>query len=276
MAFHSALLDVVSDIPFEIYKVTTPFNPTCSLSEVDLNLETCEDESGNSIVIRAGELFELEQLVPTPENREVFKFIKNARSKPWPPFSTKPLSERNVLVKISQHLFIPLCRGDEVILEKKYSTLISNLGPDAAGMRTDHIGLGSWKTWHGTPDARVRESEVISRKVSHDVEEYEEYDNDGGSTADSCGTDGATSSNSRFSLSQVVATSVVSSFTESKLHPGKQPLVLTILINLTQIQVCFYDCRLDVLLISRPKLLTNNGGLSRSAVLFLWLAINHR
>ena len=96
-------------------------------------------------------------------------------------------------MEISQYLLVPLCRGDEVILEKNYSTLLSNLGPGAAGIRTDHIGLGSWKTWHGTSDARVRESEVVGRKVSHDVKEYEEY-GDGESTADRCGTDGATSS----------------------------------------------------------------------------------
>ena len=78
-------------------------------------------------------------------------------------------------MEISQYLVVPLCRGDEVILEKNYSTLISNLGPGAAGIRTDHIGLGSWKTWHGTSDAWVRESEVVGRKVSHDVKEYEEY-----------------------------------------------------------------------------------------------------
>ena len=95
--------------------------------------------------------------------------------------------------KLANISLVPLCRGNEVILENNYSTLISNLGPGAAGIRTDHIGLGSWKTWHGTPDARVRESEVVGRKVSHDIEEYEEYGN-GESSADRCGTDGVTSS----------------------------------------------------------------------------------
>ena len=199
MAFHSALLAVVREIPFEIYKVTTTFNPTSSLSEVDLNLQAYEDEFGSTIVIRAGELFELEQLVATPENQEVFKFIRNAKSIPWPPFSfsTKPLSERRVLLKIVRRILVPLCRKDEVILEKNYSTLISNLGPVAAGIKTDHIGIGSWKTWHGSPDARVRGSEVIGRNVSllrldvEEYEEYEEYDSDGESD-DTRGTDGAT------------------------------------------------------------------------------------
>ena len=110
--------------------------------------------------------------------------------------------------------------------------------------------------------------EVIGRNVSllrldvEEYEEYEEYDSDGESD-DTCETDGATSSveaKLRFTdrnFSQLVATSVVSSFTESRLHLDQQPLVPTILVDLTQIRVCFYDCKLDVLLISEPKLLTN-------------------
>ena len=174
-------------------------------------------------MIRAGGLFELEQLVATPENQEVFKFIRNAKSIPWPPFSfsTKPLSEQRVLLEIVRRILVPLCREDEVILEKNYSTLISNLGPVAAGIKTGYIGIGSWKTWHGSPDARVRGSEVIGRNVSllrldvEEYEEYEEYDSDGESD-DTRGTDGATKL--RFTdqnFSQLVATSVVSSFTES-------------------------------------------------------------
>ena len=142
------------------------------------------------------------------------------------------------------------------------------MGPVAAGIKTDYIGIGSWKTWHGSPDARVKGSEVIRRNVSllrldvEEYEKYEEYDSDGESD-DTRGTDGATSSveaKLRFTdqnFSQLVATSVVSSFTESRLHPDQQPLVPTILVDLTQIRVCFYDCKLDVLLISEPKLLTN-------------------
>ena len=106
----------------------------------------------------------------------------------------------------------------------------------------------------------------------------EEDDSDGEST----GTDGATITGEaklKFSaenLGQVVAMCAVSSFTENKLHPDKQALVPTILIDLNQFRVCLYDCRLDVLLISTPKLLSTKNRLSRSAMLFLWLTINHR
>ncbi len=243
---------------------------------MDLNLETYEDDLDRSVVIRAGELFELERLEAKPENQEVFNFIKNSRSRAWPP-SSKHLSEHSVLLGISQQILVPLCRADEVILEMSYSTLVSKLGPGAAGLK---IGLGSWKTWHGTPDTRVRGAEVVGRKVTHDEEDddVEEDDSDG----ESAGTDGATitvEAKLKFSaenLGQVVSTCVVSSFTENKLHPDKQALVPTILIDLNQFRVCLYDCRLDVLLISTPKLLSTKNRLSRSAMLFLWLTINHR
>jgi len=56
--FHHELLDVVRKIPFEVYKVTTGFNPCCAFSRVDLTLETYVTEEGFDVVIRAGELFE--------------------------------------------------------------------------------------------------------------------------------------------------------------------------------------------------------------------------
>ena len=79
-------------------------------------------------------------------------------------------------------------------------------------------------------------------------------------------------------LPQVITTCVVSSFTESTLHPDKQALVPTILIDQNQFRVCLYDCEtdVDVLLISEPKLLATRGELSRSGMAFLWLVINHR
>ena len=178
---------------------------------------------------------------------------------------------------------MPLCRADEVILEKSYSQLI---GP-GTGVKTGDIGLGTWKTWHGTPDARVRGSEVVGGKVTQllyeeedDVEEeQDDSDGEGRGSGSSSGTDGVdTTVEAKLTkkLAQVVATCVVSSFTENKLHPHTQTLLPTILIDLKQFWVCLYDCRLDVLLISEPKLLSTKGGLSRSAMLFLWLTINHR
>ena len=169
MTFHSTLLEVVKDVPFEIYKVTTHFNPTSTLSQVDLNLETYQDHLERNIVIRAGVLFEMENLEAKPENEEVFRFIKNCKSRPWPPYFSERVSESTAFVEVIKHIFVPLCRSDEVILENNYSQYLLKKGLVAAGLKTGHIGIGSWKTWHGTPDARVRESVVIGKKVTHQM-----------------------------------------------------------------------------------------------------------
>ena len=290
MAFRNELLAIVGDIPFEIYKVTTTFNPTSSLSKVDLTLDVYEETSNMSYVIRARDLFELDMLENKPENQQVFEFITNSRSKPWPPLMPKDFIEKDVMVAVCQNIFVPLSsRCNEVVLEKGYRKLVSESG---LGLETDEIGMGTWDTWHGTADVRVKGCEVVCRRVSRmelaDDEDEEEDDTGSGDEATSSGTKGATRSDgatamiegekktNSSNLAQVVATCVISSFTEKKLHPTQQALVPTVLIDLSGYQVCLYDCVLDVLLISTPKSLSNKNGLSRSALLLLWLTINHR
>ena len=47
-------------------------------------------------------------------------------------------------------------------------------------------------------------------------------------------------------LPQVITTCVVASFTEKKLHPEKQALIPTILMDQNQFRVCLYNCEKDV------------------------------
>lgn len=79
-------------------------------------------------------------------------------------------------------------------------------------------------------------------------------------------------------LSQVVGTCVVSSFTEHQLHKTDNPLMPTLLINSNYARVILYDCVTDVLLISNKINLFNCDGktVAKSAILFLWIFINHR
>jgi hypothetical protein len=157
--------------------------------------------------------------------------------------------------------------------------------------------MGSLTTWHGTPDIRVRGVEFVVKDVSerekNDIETEMcdsggETTSDGGSNPEMCDSGGETTSDGgstpievKYSymasnLPQTIATCVISSFTERSLHPHKQIVVPTILMAREQFRVCLYDCERDVLLISEPKLLATKEQLSRSAVAFLWLVINHR
>ena len=74
-------------------------------------------------------------------------------------------------------------------------------------------------------------------------------------------------------LPQVVATCVVSSFTESSRHPDKSSLIPTVLIDRLSYLVCLYDCESDVLLISNKKSLCTKGHLSRSGIALLWVLL---
>ena len=194
----------------------------------------------------------------------------------------------DVMLELCQKIFVHLCRQDEIVLENKYSRHLK----DMPALRTGSIGMGNLQTWRGTPDARVRGCEVLKRQVSciqlgsqdsdsdsEDLVNYESWDENSESASSSDGAAvelEAKKKSSASNLPQVIATTVVASFTHKKRHSSQQALVPAILIDLKMCQVCLYDCELDILLISASKSLGNKERLSRSAMLFLWLTINHR
>ena len=46
-------------------------------------------------------------------------------------------------------------------VENGYTQYLSTRGLEGAGLQTAIIGLGSYNTWHGTPDVRVRGTEIV-------------------------------------------------------------------------------------------------------------------
>ena len=278
LAFHHDLLAVASNVSFFFFRVGTTFCPSSTFSEVDLKLVPIATSEGHKIVVNAKHIFAFDRLEAKPEYAEAFKYIKNCKSKPWPPHSLT--STKEVVIALCQHLLVPLSRPDTVLLERGYTSFLSVLGPEREGLKTANLGMGSRKTWHGTPDVRVRGVEIIGHKVE-DVADADEED-ECRSTATEA-TDGATTSleGKRLikakNLSQGVSTCVVSSFIEHNLHPTKQAAVPIILIDATQYQVCLYDCESDILLVSAPIPLAHpKERLSRHGLLLLWLVINHR
>lgn len=156
--FREDLLAVVKCFPFCFYKVTEQFNPTSPFSKVQLNLAPYIAKARvlTFINAEAQDLFNFDKLEITEENEKVVKFIRNIKQIAWPPFFTESPSEHTAFVQISKTLLVPLCCDDEVILDKTYSTYLRSLGPGAAGLKAGSIGIGSFQTWHGSPDARVR------------------------------------------------------------------------------------------------------------------------
>lgn len=287
---HEDLLAVVKCFPFFFYKVTEPFNPTSPFSKVQLNLAPyiAKATVPTFINAEAQDLFNFDRLEITEDNEKVVKFIRNCKQIAWPPFFAKSLSERTAFVQISKTLLVPLCCDDEVILDKTYSTYLHSLGPRAAGLKAGSIGIGSFQTWHGSPDARVRGTEIIytttEEKTTCTMGFVHNSDSDIISDIGSDVSDGQTTvveaklEWNKNDMPQLISTCVVSSFIENNLHRKHLSMVPAILIDLNKFVVCLYDSINDVLLISQSVGLQskNRGHLSRSAVLFLWLVINHR
>ena len=81
----------------------------------------------------------------------------------WQPTTKRP--ETEVTISLCTRIFVPLCR--EVLLEGKYCRILEKRG--ITDIRSGNLGLGRSCTWHGTPDARVRGTEVICRTSQETV-----------------------------------------------------------------------------------------------------------
>ena len=64
------------------------------------------------------------------------------------------------MLNVSSKILVPLCR--EVVLESSYGEILGE--QMTTELNCGDIGMGSVDTWHGTPDVRVREVEVVCRR----------------------------------------------------------------------------------------------------------------
>ena len=258
--------------------MTSDFRPKSSFSRVEFVLGVHSD-GRRQLALHFNTLFKVEA---KPEFDEALKFIRNSRKHLWPSFHPDPnfrfnpdpnfkQSEKNLMLDVSSEILVPLCK--EVTLEKTMRPMMA--GIKMAGIKFSKIRLGTLDTWHGTPDMRVRGGvHLVHQKVEEgeDTLAITAVDSD----YESVSSDGMTTTIEDSTLPQVVATCVVSSFTESSLHPDKPALVPTILIDEERFRVCLYDCKKDVLLISNAKSLSTKGGLSQSGMALLWVVLNYR
>jgi hypothetical protein len=240
---------------------------------LDFNIEAHIDDSGLFRVgLKVQDLFKVEAV--DPAFTAALKFIVNGRNHFWPPSTSTKHSEKEMMVSLCSNIFLPL--SSEVILENTYTPFLEKTrGP--VPLQTGHIGMGSTHTWHGTPDARVRGTDLVWLNASDYPDD--EFLVTEGSDDESAGT--ATKVEGKLvakeaNLMQIIGTCVVSSFTAHSRHPNKLAMVPTILIDTDQFLVCLYHCEKDVLMISDTKLLATKGHLSRSGLALIWLVINHR
>lgn len=179
----------------------------------------------------------------------------------------------------------------ETIFEKKHKTWLELVFGEESPIKVGNLGMGSKtsgrETWYDMPDSRLRgcsppcACDSGSPPCDNGSPPLDSDVNVIGHDEPSAETDG-TSTNTEFKvraegLSRCVATAVIASFTEKRLHPHKNAMVPTILINSRTVRIILYDCKEDVLLVSdEVDLFTDNGKVDHVAILFLWFFINHR
>ena len=174
--------------------------------------------------------------------------------------------EKNVFVSIMKNLFTKIC--ERVYLSSSYD--VTENFSDPIIERT-HIGIGSAQTLHGYPDSRVRAKNSEVHLISHENDASESPVSDG----DSIIIEGKRSTVT-FNVHQLIATTIVASFTEMNLHPDQNPLIPVIMICVPQAKICFYDCKNDLLIMSETFNWVDRGKLRKLHMLLVWLAIHHR
>ena len=299
-AISDALSRLDDNVHFVLHYVNSTFYPQSNFSNLKFALCTYTRDDVFQAAISPSTLFSFE---PRREHHDVLRFISNSRSRSWPLLPDHKSSERDVMIAVASHILRPLCR--EVILESGYRNALQK--QPVPGLEIRHIGMGTLNTWHGSPDARVRGTEVVFRRETDETNEVSQAPsdnksdtsegattcvettimgmdevNEAPSDSESDASDGATTcietkiKAKDANLHQAIGTCVVASFTEKKLHPNMTALVPTVLIDKRQFRVILYDCQRDILLISTSKRLTTEGGLSQSGMALLWLTLNHR
>jgi hypothetical protein len=183
-------------------------------------------------------------------------------------------SEKSILLDVCSDILVPLC--NEVILEWKYREDLAKMPQRPSTLTYGHLGLGTSDTWHGTPDIRVRAGEVnflYGGKGEGDAgtESESDAESDGMTTP----IEGKSVCREAW-LPQVVAMTVVASFTEHNLHPNSSAMVPSILISKHTFRVCLYHCEKDILLLSSEVSFSTKEHLSQSAMALLWAVFNHR
>ena len=136
------------------------------------------------------------------------------------------------------------------------------------------LGIGNQSTWHGYPDACFR----ISPNVDIPIISCDDSDKE---TPGDTTTIEAKLNWSDSKLMQLVATSVVVSFTEKAIHKDLLATVPTLMITPMCAKICVYDATQDYLLISETfqwvKKDEDNGyTFDREGLLLLWMTLNHR
>ena len=178
-------------------------------------------------------------------------------------------------VALDKHQFGSTNEDAPYIYGEKSESASSN-STELGSLKSDWLGIGTARTWHGYPDARFRIANNDTTLLTHHDDLVEADDDTPGDSV----TIEATLQISSDILMQLVPTSVLVGFIERNLHRDLSPMVPTILITPTRALICIYVVSRDFLLLSEPFYWIRKGdeqcGFNKTGFLLLWLALNHR
>ncbi len=269
-------MEGVNEIRFVPHSISSTLYAKCAFSDVKFDLRAHLSKKKTArISFLLQNLFHVEL---SEAHRPALEFIYRCRKVFWAD-DDLPTRESTVALKICSQVLQHICGPGEVVLEKDtYKQLLSK--KPINGVHVGTIGLGSTKTWHGTPDVRVRGTNIVVSGM--EMEEDETEDEEERKVEEDSDSDGMTvllevkSSMRAAHMPQAISICITSSFIENNLHEDMDPTVPTILIDGSKFRVILYNCVEDVLLISETKDLRTGDRLSSTGVAFLWIVINHR
>ena len=284
----------VKDHSFILQKARN-FTSTGELSSLNLVVDDIKDDSGFSLAIPLDRLIHIDlELFSEPEKRpdamkdhfeRLITLLKKCRGTNLQTEKiTRPkrILEKDVVYTLAKKILIPLFGS--IDFEKGYGSYVSDL----QGAEVKSLGIGSLDTWHGESEIRIEKCDALltldplSEELASNEDEQDRASNDELTIGiSSTALDGKIKISERKNIGQLVGTCVVNSFTEKNCEEKENRTlntpIPTILFNKTAFIICFYDAKNDVMLLSEPRnLLNQDGGISRTAVLLLWITVYHR
>lgn len=267
---------------FRAFRIDS-FNPGASFSDATpLNMTSLKWEDGERFLITFPTLFNMEYSGPdAPDKKKLENFISHQHKKVKLPKSSE-CTENELLISISRQILVPLF--GRILFKEQFSGLLEP--KDKEHMYAEVIGMGTERTWHGTPDILIRQNICVVTTSENLANAYDQLN-----TAFSDIMSPVSSPVSEFSsvsgerkkvigtrnLDQLVATGITASFVVNNLQPGQNPMVPSLLINSSGFIICLYDCVEDILLISEAILLFDRYELVRLlSIEVLWAVVHHR
>ena len=151
------------------------------------------------------------------------------------------------------------------MLEVRYRNFEGRLPRGKRRLSSEHLGMGTRLTWHGSPDARCYMVNLLSSSDYDCLPTWERSSKTADGKHKALGIQG---------LNEVTAHAVVSSFINKNIFEGYNHLAPAILINAVDLALAFYDAESDVLIHVLPLPWRDRNELIIGRVCLLWMALH--